>query len=52
MKMVVKVCKCGHNHISFVGDLGENHDKEGETRINECESCDCEKFVEVMRCYK
>lgn len=46
--MVVKLCKCGHNHISFVGDLGENHDQEGEARIDECEKCDCEKFVEAI----
>ena len=42
--MVVKVCKCGHNHISWVGDLGENEDQEGEALIEECERCDCEHF--------
>lgn len=44
MKRIEKLCKCGHNHISFVGDLGENKDETGYQRIDECESCSCEKF--------
>lgn len=40
-----KLCKkCGHNHISFVGDLGSNHDESGFRRIHPCELCDCEDF--------
>ena len=36
------LCKCGHNHISYIGDY--EPEKEGWTKINECERCKCEKF--------
>ena len=39
-----KQCKCGHNHISYIGDKdGYNPSKK---RIEECEKCNCEKFEE------
>lgn len=41
---MTKNCKCGHSHISFVGDLGENKDEPGYQLIDECEKCDCEKY--------
>jgi hypothetical protein len=37
-------CKCGHNHIYYVGDLGEDQDEEGYDLISSCCECDCEKF--------
>jgi hypothetical protein len=38
------LCKCGHNHIQFVGDLGEDEDEEGYDLISSCCYCDCENF--------
>ena len=37
-------CKCGHNHVQFVGDLGKYEDEEGYNLITSCCSCDCENF--------
>jgi hypothetical protein len=41
-------CECGHTHISYVGDLGNNSDVEGYNRIDSCEECSCEKFNKQM----
>jgi len=43
-KLKGKLCKCGHDHISYVGDLGKNQDEAGWDRIIECEKCNCESF--------
>lgn len=40
-------CQCGHNHIQYVGDLGENGDEEGYDLIEECCYCDCESFKPI-----
>lgn len=37
------ICKCGHNHVSYIGDMEE---KEGYHRIHECEMCSCERWEE------
>jgi hypothetical protein len=37
-------CKCGHNHINFVGDLGKYNDEEGFDLISSCCYCNCENF--------
>ena len=38
-------CKnCGHTHIVYVGDLGENDDEPGYDRFTECSECDCENW--------
>jgi len=41
-----KRCKCGHDHIEWVGDLGEYHDEEGYYQLSECAECDCESYEE------
>lgn len=38
----IKICKCGHNHIAYLGE--EAPKGEGYYKINECDKCDCEKF--------
>lgn len=38
------VCKCGHNHIAYCGDL--MREGEGNYRINECCECNCENWEE------
>jgi len=40
------LCKCGHDHIGWVGDLGSNDDESGWDRIPECieTGCDCEHY--------
>jgi len=37
-------CECGHSHVSYVGDLGEDQDEPGYQRINECDRCHCENY--------
>ena len=39
------ICKCGHEHISYAGDLGKNNDKEGYVRLLSCDKCNCEKYI-------
>ena len=38
------LCKCGHHHITFVGDLGKDEDELGYERFIGCSSCKCEEY--------
>ena len=38
------VCKCGHDHVNFIGDRGEYEDDIYYEIIDGCCYCDCERF--------
>jgi hypothetical protein len=42
---MTKKCKCGHNHISLIGDKNGYNPK--YKLIDECENCNCEKFYSL-----
>jgi len=44
---IPKLCKCSHSHISWVGN--EKHPDGHYEKIDECEMCNCEKFVEIKK---
>jgi len=38
---ILGYCKCGHSHVSWIGD----DDGEGQyEKITPCEQCDCEEY--------